>query len=63
MSGGVSDQRGPDLPKYRPDAVETAEFIKKSFSSSQLELLSSVSDPSSIKISPTLSSRDSTKLQ
>ena len=63
VGGGVSDQRRPDLPKYSADAVETAEFIKTSFSSALLELLSSVSAASSIKISSTSSSLDSAKLQ
>ena len=50
VGGGVSDQRQPDLPKYSADAVETTEDIKSSFSSALLELLSSVSAASPIKI-------------
>ena len=49
VGGGVSDQRRPDLPKYSAYAVEAAEFIKTSFSSALLELLSSASAASSTK--------------
>ena len=59
VGGGVFDQRRPDLPKYSADAVETAKFIKTSFSSALLELLLSVSAASLIKISSTLSLVDS----